>query len=188
MVDGVLEGKTDGILDGLVEWTPEGPLEGIIDGYVDGNSDGKWDGSKEGCGTESDGFCDIDGKWEILGMVDGELDGMLDGVVEGTVDGKLDGFDEGKFDGRLDGLVDGIMDMLGTCETAIVGDEEGIALGRYNSVGLCDGDIDEVGAEVSDMMKLVSSVLTKLDADFITSLSILSPYHPSKILPLPNRS
>ena len=124
----------------------------------------------------------------MLGLVDGIPDGELDGVLEGTLDGKLDGFNEGSFEGTFDGLVDGINEILGTCEGAIVGDKDGIALGRYNSVGLYDGDIDKVGAEVSDMVKVIVSVLTKLDASLSVSSSILNPYHPSKIVPLPKRS
>ena len=95
---------------------------------------------------------------------------------------------EGFFDGSLDGLTEGINEILGTCEVAIVGDKDGIALGRYNSVGLCDGDIDEVGVAVSDMAKVIVSVPTNLDASLSVSSSILNPYHPLKMVPLPKRS
>jgi len=66
--------------------------------------------------------------------------------------------------------------------------KEGIAVGRFCSVGLDDGFVDTVGAKVSDMVKAVVSVRSKVEADLITVVSMLNVYHPSKRLPLPNLS
>jgi len=84
----------------------------------------------------------------------------------------------------LDGINVGIIDRLGLCEATIVGDtdglsdglidKEGIPVGRFCSEGLDDGLMDKVGSKVSDMVKAVVSVRSKLEADLITVLSRLS--------------
>lgn len=93
----------------------------------------------------------------------------------------MDGFNVGSSDGMLEGLIDGIIDRLGLCESAIVGnadglfdgliDKEGISVGRFCSEGLDDGLMDKVGLKVSDMVKVVVSVRSKLETDLITVLS-----------------
>ena len=116
---------------------------------------------------------------------------MFDGIVEGNIDGKLDGSNVGSFDGNLDGLAEGTDDELGPSEFSRVGGIDDFLDGDIdddgNAVGLFDGKVDEVG-ETPDIVKSVISLLSKLEAVLITSLSTLSLYHPLKMLPVPNLS
>ena len=62
-----------------------------------------------------------------------------------------------------------------------------MAVGKIDVDGLRDGEIDSVGGGPT-ITKSVVSVLSKVEAGLITSLSRLSLYHPTKRVPLPNRS
>ena len=80
----------------------------------------------------------------------------------------------------LDGINVGIIDRLGLCEPIIVGDTDGLSDGLIDKEGIpvgafcSEGLDDKVGSKVSDMVKAVVSVRSKLEADLITVLSRLS--------------